>query len=107
MSDLENNLRGTGDVLAAYDRLVAAGLASSDTTARGLTRDGSQTLSDLLAVLVFQTGQGDTPREQVASATARAMLSALGDLFADMAGQPTNGADTLQLLAAAVREARA
>lgn len=107
MSDFEANIAATGDVMAAYQRLVNLGLAIDDPNTRGLNDDGMQTLTDLLAVLTFQTGGGASAAEQVCSATSRAMLSALADLYAEISGQPDGGAHTLQLLTAAVREARA
>lgn len=103
--DVNAKLQAFGGVQAAHQRLVDAGLASDEP--RGLNRDGMVILTDLLAVLVFQTGAGPKQVDLVASATGRAMLGALGDLFADMAGQPTTGTDTLQLLTTAVRRARA
>lgn len=106
MSDFEDNPHGLGDVFDAYERLTVLGLVSADTSARGVNDAGMQTLADLLAVLTFQTGTGTSQAEKVTSATSRAMLSALGDLFAEIGGQPPMEAQTLQLLTAAVRTAR-
>lgn len=102
--DPHADLQGAAEVMQALDRLADRGLAKREP--RGINDDGMQTLADLLATLTFQTGGGDTQAEQVCSATARAMLAALGDLYSEMSGAPTSGVDTLKLLAIAVREAR-
>ena len=103
---MTDNLQGTGDIFVAYQRLVDQGLAVDDPDTRGLNDDGMQTLADLLSVLMFQSGGGSSAAEQVCSASARAMLAALADLYAEISGQPNRGPDTLKLLTAAVREAR-
>lgn len=103
---MTDQLQATLDVTAAFQRLVDAGLAT-DQPDRGINRQGLDTLQDLLAVLIFQAGAGGQsaePTSQVASVTARAMLSALGDLLAGE--RPVDG-HTLQLLTAAVRTSRA
>lgn len=99
------SINGTAQVFQALDRLDKQGLGSADAP-RGLTTEGIQTLSDLLAVAIFQFGSKGTQPSQVASATARAMASALGDVLSEMQDEPTRGADTLKLLASATREAR-
>lgn len=100
----EENLAAVGDVLQAAERLADRGLAKREP--RGINDDGMQTLADLLSVLIFQTGGGPSHAEQVTSATSRAMLSALADLYSELAGVPTSGADTMRLLATAGRTAR-
>lgn len=102
--DIHDKLQAFGDVNEAHRRLVDLGMATEDPA--GLNRDGIVTLTDMLSVLVFQTGNGPSHADLVTSATGRAMLAALGDLLSDMAGQPTAGTDTLQLLTTAVRRAR-
>lgn len=106
MTDPIANLTAYGDVNAAHQRLVDRGLASDDPA--GVNQDGLTTLADLLSILTFQLGAGGVPgrTDQVAAATARAMLGALSDLFADMADQHPTGTETLQLLAAATKTAR-
>ena len=105
-NDFETNLTGASDVLAGYHRLVEQGLAVDANDERGINDAGIQTLGDLLAVLRFQAGTGSSSAEQVCSASARAMLSALSDLVTFIRDEPIDGTDTLQPLTAAVREAR-
>lgn len=103
----EENLAALNDVVASYERLAARGLAIDSTTNRGLNADGMTTLGDLLSVLTFQAGAGETHTERVLSASARATLTALADLFGSMAGQDPSGDDTLRLLREAIKAARA
>lgn len=98
------DLEGTRDVLLAAERLARAGLASR--SPRGINNDGVQTLSDLLAVATFQFGAGQTQAEQTASATAQAMMAALADVLSEIRGDSPDQTATLQLLTAAVRQAR-
>jgi hypothetical protein len=106
VNSAHENLQGAADVMAAAERLTTLGLASDDPDARGLNADGMRTLADLLSVLVFQTGGGRSKGERVASATGRAMLSTLGDLFGEMAGQRPDPAQTPRLLREALRTAK-
>lgn len=103
MSDTPNHdsVQATLDVTEAFHRLVDVGLAADDP--RGINREGMQTLSDLLAVLIFQAGAAPTTTGAVCSASARATMSALADL---LRGDEHSSADTVQLLTAALREAR-
>lgn len=81
----ERNLKALQDVMDAYRRLEARGLTSGDPDARGLNADGFSMMADLLAVGTFQTGTaGTSDAEQAFSNTARACLSALGGLYAEI-----------------------
>ena len=101
------NLEALQGVQQAYDRLTEAGLTTGTGDDRGLNNDALAMLGDLLTVAVFQTGAGQAPAEQVASATFRAALGALGDLYAYLADAPADPTITLKLLTDAVRTARA
>lgn len=101
---MTDSLQGTADVLEAAERLAAAGLASRDP--RGINNDGVQMLADLLALVTFQFGAGQSAAEQTASASARATMAALADVLAELRGEAPDPNVTLQLLAAAVRKAR-
>lgn len=103
MRDTPNHdsVQATLDVTEAFHRLVDVGLAADEP--RGINRQGMQTLSDLLAVLIFQAGASPSTTGAVCSASARATMSALADL---LRGDEPTSPETLQLLAAAVRESR-
>lgn len=102
----EQNLEALSEIYAAARRLSVHGLATNVDGNRGITNDGMQTLADLLTVLMVQTQSGQTHAERVAGATARAMLSAVGDLYAVLSDTETSGEQTNQLLRNAVKEAR-
>ena len=102
----QQKVEALSEVYAAARRLSTTGLATNVDGNRGITNDGMQTLADLLTVLMVQTQSGNTHTERVAGATARAMLSALGDLYAVLSGTDPSREGTNQLLRNAVKEAR-
>lgn len=92
------------DVLDSHERLRQAGLVAGPPI--GLNAAGLEVLGDLLAVLMVQTGSGSTTADRLVSETARAMLSALADLTAEWAGEPTEPHRTWQLLTQAAQTLR-
>ena len=102
----EQNFDATAEAYAAARRLAAAGLAVNIDGNRGVTSDGIRVLSDLCTVLMLQTGNSPSHVERTVSATARAMLAAIADLYAEMSDQPVDLAVTTRLLASATRVAR-
>lgn len=106
MSTNEDALSALHEIQEAAERLAERGLTTADGEARGITADGLQVLADLCTVLMLQGFGGRSPAEKVAGAAAQAMLNAVGDLFAYVAGTPTDGTETLKFLAAATKTAR-